>query len=67
MIRVCPGYETEDGRKIHRKPRFMGVKRPLFNFHKTHGYCFECWEAARQDMRKSKLRRRPYETRLVVE
>ena len=52
MIRICEGYERENGEKVHSRTRFLGIKRPLFRFVRTGAWCSECLAAQREDAQR---------------
>jgi len=52
MIRVCAGYERENGEKVHRRIRILGMKRPFLKLVRTDGICPECLAAQREDARR---------------
>jgi len=52
MIRVCAGYERENGEKVHQGIRILGIKRPYLKLVRTDGLCPECAAAYREDAQR---------------
>ena len=52
MIRICAGYERENGEKVHQRIRILGVRRPYLKLVRTDGWCPECAAAYREDAQR---------------
>lgn len=62
MIRVCPGYERDDGTMVHDEPIILGEKEPLDDKRETCAYCPDCYSAFCEDTRAF-LRDKPHGTK----
>lgn len=45
MLRMCMS-------KNHRGPKIFGIKRPLLDFSRTHGYCAKCFRTEMEEIEK---------------